>query len=126
METTTVATTTAADRRRRADAMLWAAGVAWVGALAAIPAALLLDAAFEVVLAFGSIFVPAAAEADPTEWMLTVAVAAMVSCLATALGAAWVLATTPGSKAPPWLVGTLSGVLGWAVGIGVGWLALSA
>jgi hypothetical protein len=58
--------------------------------------------------------------------MLTVAVAAMVSCLATALGAAWVLATTPGSKAPPWLVGTVSGVLGWAVGIGVGWLALSA
>jgi hypothetical protein len=121
-----VETTTAAERRRRADTMLWAAGVAWVGALAAIPAALLLDAAFTVVLAFGSIFVPASAEADPTGWVLTVAVTAMASCLATALGSAWVLATTPGSKAPPWLAGSLSGVLGWAVGAGVGWLVLGA
>ena len=111
--------------------MLWAAGVAWVGALVAIPVALLLDAALTFVLAIGSIFSPTAAEVDPTEanptgWVLTVAVAAMVSCLATALGSAWVLATTPGSKAPPWLVGTASGLLGWAVGIGVGWLVLGA
>ena len=106
--------------------MLWAAGVAWVGALVAIPVALLLDAALTFVLAIGSIFVPAAAEADPTEWVVTVAVAAMASCLATALGSAWVLATTPSSKAPPWLVGTASGLLGWAVGAGIGWLVLGA
>lgn len=117
-------TTSAAERRHRADAMLWAAGVAWVGALAVVPAAFLLDAAFEVVLAFGSIFVPEAADADPTGWVVTVAVAAMASCLVTALGSAWVLATTPGSKAPSWLVGMVSGVLGWAVGAGVGWLVL--
>ena len=108
------------------DAMLWAAGVAWVGALVAVPVALLLDAALTFVLAIGSIFVPSAAEADPTEWVVTVAVAAMASCLVTAVGSAWVLATTPGSKARPWLVGTVSGVFGWAVGAGIGWLVLGA
>ena len=40
-------------------------------------------------------------------------------------GSAWVLATTPGSAAPPWLVGSASGVLGWAVGAGVGWVVLT-
>jgi hypothetical protein len=110
------------------DAMLWAAGVAWVGALVAVPVALLLDAALTALLAFMSIFSPtvAEAEADATGWVVTVAVAAMASCLVTALGSAWVLATTPGSKAPPWLVGTVSGVFGWAVGAGIGWLVLGA
>jgi hypothetical protein len=106
--------------------MLWAAGVAWLGALAAVPLALVLDVAFELILAFAAVFVPDTAGVDLSGWVLTVALTAMATCLLTALGSAWVLATTPGSHAPPWLVGSLSGVLGWAVGIGVGWLALSA
>ncbi len=126
VHTAGVETTAAAERRRRADAMLWAAGVAWLGALAAVPAALVLDMAFELILAISAIFIPDAGGADLSGWVLTVALTAMATCLLTALGSAWVLATTPGSQAPPWLVGSLSGVLGWAVGGGVGWLALSA
>lgn len=106
--------------------MLWAAGVAWVGALAVVPAALVVDAGLRFVLAFSAVFAPGLEGADLSGWILTVALSAMASCLVTALGSAWVLATTPGSQAPPWLVGTLSGVLGWAVGAGVGWLALGA
>lgn len=119
-----VETSQAADRRRRADAVLWAAGVAWVGALAALPAALLLDVLGTVLVAFLAVLDPDVADADPTGWVLTVALTAMGTCLVTAVGAARVLVTTPGSSAPPWLVGTLSGLLGWAAGAGVGWLAL--
>ena len=124
--TSGVETTAAVDRRRRTDAMLWAAGVAWLGALAVVPAAFLLDMALQFVLAVAAVFVPDPDSIDLSGWVLTVALAAMVSCLVTALGSAWVLATTPGSQAPPWLVGSLSGVLGWVVGAGVAWLALSA
>jgi hypothetical protein len=106
--------------------MLWAAGVAWVGALAAVPAALVLDMAFRFILAISAIFVRDAEGADLSGWVLTVALTAMASCLLTALGSAWVLVSTPGSQAPPWLLGSLSGLLGWGVGAGVGWLALSA
>jgi hypothetical protein len=113
------------ERRRRVDAVTWAAVVAWVGVVAVVPAALALDAALAVLQAVVSVFVPEAAGADLTGWVLAVAVAAAGTGLVAALGSAWVLATTPGSSAPPWLVGSASGVLGWAVGAGVGWVALT-
>lgn len=124
--TSGVETTAAADRRRRTNAMLWAAGVAWLGALAVVPAVFMLDMAMQLVLAMAAVFVADPRSIDLSGWLLTVALTAMVSCLVTALGSAWVLATTPGSQVPPWLVGSLSGVLGWVVGAGVAWLALSA
>jgi hypothetical protein len=119
-------TMTAAARRRRTDVVLWAAGVAWVGALAALPAAVFLDLSLQFILAVGSAFAPQAVGADPTAAVLVLALTAMATCLVSALGSAWVLATTAGPGAPAWLLGSASGVLGWLVGAGVAWVLLSA
>ena len=124
-DTARVRTSSAAERRHRHDVMLWAAGVAWVGALAVVPAALFLDMGLRVVLAFSAVFSPDLASADPSGWVLALAVTAMATCLLAALGCAWVLSGARGSAAPAWLVGSGSGLLGWAAGAAVTWLALS-
>ena len=117
-------TAAARERRRLADALLWAAGVAWLGGLLIGGAMLWLDVAADIFFAFVHIFVPGSGTGDTSGWLLTVGVTAMALCLLTALGSAWVLVQTPGSNAPPSLVGALSGVLGWAVGGAVVLLAL--
>ena len=129
-DTARVRASSAAERRHRHDVMLWAAGVAWVGALAVVPAALFLDMGLRFVLAFGAVFSPDLASADPSGWVLALAVTAMATCLLAALGCAWVLsgarsAGAQESAAPAWLVGGGSGLLGWAAGAAVAWLALS-
>lgn len=105
--------------------MLWAAGVAWVGALAVVPAAVFLDVGLQFVLAFAAVFSPGLASADASGWVLALAVTTMGTCLLAALACAWVLAGRPGSVAPAWLVGSGSGLLGWGAGAAVAWLALS-
>ena len=124
-DTARVQTLSAAERRHRYDVMLWAAGVAWIGALAVLPAAVFLDMGLQFVLALTAIFSPELASADPSGWVLALAVTAMASCLLAALSSAWVLSGRPGSMAPAWLVGGGSGLLGWGAGAAVAWLALS-
>jgi hypothetical protein len=119
-----VETAAARERRRLSDALLWAVGVAWLGGLLIGAAMLWLDVAAEIFVAFVSIFVPVQGAGDTSGWLLSVGATAMATCLLSAVGSAWVLAQTPGSNAQPWLVGALSGVLGWAVGTGVVLLAL--
>ena len=116
-------TVAARERRRLADALLWAAGVAWLGGLVIGGAMLWLDVAAEIFLAVARIFVPGSGSGDTSGWLLTLGVAAMALCLLTALGSAWVLVQT-GSNAPPSLVGALSGVLGCTVGAAVVLIAL--
>ena len=117
-------TAAARERRRLADALLWAAGVAWLGGLLIGVAMLWLEVATEIFFAFVHIFVPGSGTGDTSEWLLSVGATAMAMCLLSAVGSAWVLVQTPGSTAQPWLVGALSGLLGWAVGSGVVLLAL--
>jgi hypothetical protein len=121
-----VETAAARQRRRLADALLWAAGVAWLGGLLIGVAMLLLDVGAEILFAFVDIFVPVQGTGDTSRWLLSVGATAMAMCLLSAVGSAWVLVRTPGSNAPPWLVGALCGLLGWAVGAGVVLLALGA
>jgi hypothetical protein len=124
-DTARVQTLSAAERRHRYDVMLWAAGVAWLGALAVVPAAVVLDMGLQFVLVFAAVFSPGLAGADTSGWVLTLAVTTMATCLLAALACAWVLSGRPGSVAPAWLVGGGSGLLGWGAGAAVAWLALS-
>jgi hypothetical protein len=114
----------AAERRHRHDAMLWAAGVAWVGALAVLPAAFFLYLGLQFVLAFTAVFSPGLASADASSWVLVLALVVMGSCLLAAMACAWVLTGGERSAAPAWLVGSGSGLLGWGAGALVAWLAL--
>jgi len=124
-DTARVQTLSAADRRHRYDAMLWAAGVAWVAVLAVVPAAVFLDVGLQFLLAFAAVFSPGLASADPSSQVLALGVTTMASCLLAALACAWVLTGRPGSVAPAWLVGGGSGLVGWGAGAAVAWLALS-
>lgn len=119
-------TMTAATRRQRADVMLWAAGVAWTGALAVLPAAFLLSLGLQVISVFAAAFSPwPGAASDPTGEIMALAMIVMGSCLVAALGCAWALSRAMSPAAPAWLVGSGSGLLGWAAGAAVAWLALS-
>jgi hypothetical protein len=112
-------TTSATDdvqRRDARDALLWATGVSWAGVLA-IGAVLMLAHLAAVILgAFLAALMPHSAERDATGWLVAVGATAMGLCLVSGVGSAWVLARGPGARTQPWLLGSLCGLFGWAMG----------
>ena len=103
-------TTPATDDLQRRDArhaLLWATGVSWAGVLT-IGAVLLL--------AHVAALMPRSAEGDATGWLVAVGATAMGLCLVSGVGSAWVLARAPGARTQPWLLGSLCGLFGWAMG----------
>jgi len=112
-------TTSATDdlqRRDARDALLWATGVSWAGVLA-IGAVLMLAHLAAVILgAFLAALMPHSAERDATGWLVAVGATAMGGCLVSGVGSAWVLARAPGARTQPWLLGSLCGLFGWAMG----------
>ena len=112
-------TTSATDdvqRRDARDALLWATGVSWAGVLA-IGAVLMLAHLAAVILgAFLAALMPHSAERDATGWFVAVGATAMGLCLVSGVGSARVLARAPGARTQPWLLGSLCGLFGWAMG----------
>jgi hypothetical protein len=83
----------------------------------AIGAVLLLAHLAAVVLgAFLAALMPHSAERDATGWLVAVGATAMGLCLVSGVGSAWVLARAPGARTQPWLLGSLCGLFGWAMG----------
>ena len=115
-------TTSATDdlqRRDARDALLWATGVSWAGVLATGAVLMLAHLAAVVLGAFLAALMPHSAERDATGWFVAVGATAMGLCLVSGVGSAWVLARAPGARTQPWLLGSLCGLFGWAMGAAV-------
>lgn len=86
-------------------------GVVTIGAVL-----LLAHMASLVLGAFVAALMPHSVERDTTGWVVTVGATAMGLCLVSGVGSAWVLARAPGARTQPWLLGSLCGLFGWAMG----------
>lgn len=112
----TTPATDALQRREARHTLLWATGVSWAGVLTIGAVLLLAHVAALVLGAFMAALMPHSAEGDATGWLVAVGATAMGLCLVSGVGSAWVLARAPGARTQPWLLGSLCGLFGWAMG----------
>lgn len=103
-------------RRDARHALFWATGVSWAGVVTIGMVLLLAHVASLVLGAFVAALMPHSAQADATGWLVAVGATAMGLCLVSGVGSAWVLARPPGARTQPWLLGSLCGLFGWAMG----------
>jgi hypothetical protein len=104
-------------RSSRNGALLWAAGVSLLGALGIGALSLALWVAAQIAVAVAEVFRPELQTSADEGWVIAVTVTAMLLCLASGVGAAWVVIGSPPGALPPTLVGIAAGVFGWAVGL---------